>query len=520
MERALAAAEACLVAGAFDAARGLVATAEMGRLDEFQRARVDLLRAGIAASGRGSDAPPLLLNAAKRLEPLDVGLARETYRDAFSAALFVGRLSTGDGVRDVAVAARAARPSPEPARAADLLLDGLALAVTDGAPVGVPLLKRALSAFRSESLSTEEAIRWLYLACRAANYLWDDETWEVLSNRQVQTARDAGALTVLPGILTSCVGLHLLAGEFEVAAALVDEVDAVTDATGSDRLPYGALALAAWAGRESEATELIESALRAAVPRGEGFAIPVTAWAKAVLCNGLGRYRDALIAAHLASEHPEELDITGWGLIELIEAAARSGEMERATDALRQLSETTGASGTDWAMGMEARSRAQLSEGETAESHYRMAIKCLARCRAAAHLARAHLLYGEWLRREGRRIDAREQLRTSHDMLAAIGMEAFADRARRELLATGETVRKRADATRDQLTPQEEQIARLAREGLSNPEIGAQLFLSPRTVEWHLRKVFSKLGISSRKALRDVLARPPDVVPAGTPALD
>jgi DNA-binding CsgD family transcriptional regulator/tetratricopeptide (TPR) repeat protein len=505
VERALAAADACLQAGAFDAALGLVATGEAGPLDEFQRARIDLLRAQIAASGRGSEAPPLLLEAAKRLEPLDVGLARETYRDAFSAALFVGRLSTGGGVLDAAVAARAACPSPEPARAADLLLDGLALAVTDGAAAGVPLLKRALSAFRSESLSTEEAIRWLYLACRAANYLWDDETWEVLADRQVGNARDAGALTVLPGVLTSRVGLHLVAGEFEAAAALVEEVNGVTDAMGSDRLPYGALALAAWAGRESEATELIESTLGAAVPRGEGFAIPVAAWAKALLCNGLGRYGEALTAAQSASEHPEELDITGWGLIELIEAATRSGETDRATDALRRLAETTGPSGTDWAIGMEARSRALLSEGETAESHYREAIERLARCRVVAHLARAHLLYGEWLRREGRRVDAREQLRTAHEMLAAIGMEAFAERARRELVPTGETVRKRVYETRGDLTAQEVQIARLAADGHTNPEIGAQLFLSPRTVEWHLRKVFTKLGITSRRQLRAAL---------------
>jgi DNA-binding CsgD family transcriptional regulator len=509
-ERALAAAQASLQAGALDAARGLAATADAGALDVFQRARVDLLRAQIAASGRGSDAPPLLLKAAKQLAPLDLGLARDTYRDAFSAALFVGRLASGGGVLEAAEATRAAPPSPQPARAADLLLDGLALAVTEGVRAGAPMLKRALSAFRNESLSSEEAIRWLYLACRAANYLWDDETWELLCNRQVQSARDAGALITLPGILTSRIGGHLIAGEFEAAAALVEEVDAVTRATGSDPLPYGALALAAWTGREAEAAELIESTLNSAVPRGEGFAIPVASWSKALLCNSLGRYEDALAAAQVASQHPEELDITGWGLIELIEAAARTGKAEQAADPLRQLTETTRASRSEWALGIEARSRALLSEGETADGLYREAIERLGATRAAAYLARTQLVYGEWLRRENRRVDAREQLRAAHDMFSRFGAGAFAERARRELLATGESVRRLTSETRDELTHQERQIARLAADGNTNPEIGAQLFISPRTVEHHLRKVFRKLDVSTRKELRDALAETSD----------
>jgi DNA-binding CsgD family transcriptional regulator len=505
-QRALDAAQAKLHAGAFEPAAALLAMAEAGPPDERRLARMDLLRAQIAASGRGRDAPPLLLKAARQLERLDLALARETYRDAFSAALFVGRLASGGGVLETARAARAVPPSAEPARAADLLLDGLALAVTDGFRAGAPILKRALSAFRNEPLTREETIRWLYLACRAANYLWDDETWELLCNRQVQGARDAGALSMLPGILTSRIGGHLIAGEFNAAAALVEEVDAVTRATGSEPLPYGALALAAWAGRETEALELIESTLNGAVPRGEGFAIPVTSWAKALLCNSLGRYEEALAAARVASDHPEELDITGWGLIELIEAAARTGKAEQVVDPLGHLTERTRASGSEWALGIEARSRALLSEGETAEGLYREAIERLGTSRAVSYLARTHLVYGEWLRRENRRVDAREQLRVAHDVFGRLGAGGFAERARTELLATGENVRRRTSHGRADLTPQETQIARLALEGLSNPEIGTQLFISPRTVQYHLHKVFLKLDITSRTQLSRVPA--------------
>jgi DNA-binding CsgD family transcriptional regulator len=311
---------------------------------------------------------------------------------------------------------------------------------------------------------------------------------------------------MLPGILTSRIGGHLIAGEFNAAAALVEEVDAVTRATGSEPLPYGALALAAWAGRETEALELIESTLNGAVPRGEGFAIPVTSWAKALLCNSLGRYEEALAAARVASDHPEELDITGWGLIELIEAAARTGKAEQVVDPLGHLTERTRASGSEWALGIEARSRALLSEGETAEGLYREAIERLGTSRAVSYLARTHLVYGEWLRRENRRVDAREQLRVAHDVFGRLGAGGFAERARTELLATGENVRRRTSHGRADLTPQETQIARLALEGLSNPEIGTQLFISPRTVQYHLHKVFLKLDITSRTQLSRVPA--------------
>jgi DNA-binding CsgD family transcriptional regulator len=504
-ERGLAAAQAKAQSGAFDAALGLLATAEAGPLHELQRAQADLLRAQIAfAVSRGSDAPPLLLKAAKRLEPLDSRLTRETYLEALQAAMFVGRLASGADLLDVARAARDAPPAPRPPRPADLLLDGLALLITDGYRAGAPMLRRALHAFRSEHVSSEEGLRWLWLACLAAVDLWDHETWYVLSTRHVQLARDAGALTVLPMALISRMAVHLWAGELAAAAALVDEVETVTDATGSHLAPYGALGLAAWRGREAEASALIETSLTEVVARGEGQGLALIDWTSAVLYNGVGRYDDALDAAHQVAEHPEELPFA-WGLVELIEAATRSGKA--VGDALQRLSETTRASGTDWALGIEARSRALLSDGGTAERLYREAIDRLGRTRVRVDLARAHLLYGEWLRRERRRLDARQQLRTAHGLFSAMGMEAFAERAARELLATGETARKRAVDTGSHLTAQEAQVARLARDGLSNPEIGARLFISTRTVQYHLRKVFTKLGINSRMQLARALPR-------------
>jgi DNA-binding CsgD family transcriptional regulator len=503
--RALAAAQAKLQAGAFDAALELLATAEAGPLNELQGARVELLRAQIAfAANPGSDAPPLLLRAAERLAPLDVTLARETYLDALSAALFAGRLG-GVGVLQAAEAARTVHPSVEPPRAPDLLLDGLALLLTEGHAAGALTLKRALTAFRRQVISRDDEVRWLWLACHAATDLWDDESWDVLSGRQVQLARDAGALAVLPIALNTRAGWQVFAGEFAGAASLVEEARAVTDATGSHLAPYSDLLLAAWQGREAEATELVDATRADTMHRGQGLGLTFMHWASAVLHNGLGRYQDALAAALQATEYPEELRFSTWALAELVEAAARSGNSERAADGLQRLSESTRPSGTDWALGIEARSRAMLSEGQVAEGLFREAIDRLGRTRIRVELARAHLIYGEWLRRERRGLDAREQLRTAHAMFTAIGMDAFAERASRELLAAGESARKRTVKTGDQLTAQEAQIARFARDGLSNPEIGARLFLSPRTVEYHLSKIFAKLNIHSRTQLHRVL---------------
>jgi DNA-binding CsgD family transcriptional regulator/tetratricopeptide (TPR) repeat protein len=501
--RALAAAQAKQQAGALDSALGLLAMAQAGPLDELQRARGNLLRAQIAfASSHGRDAPPLMLSAAKQLEALDVGLARKTYLEAFTAALFVGRLSPAVG--DVARAVRMAPAPPAPARAPDLLLDGVALLVTEGYAAGTPALRQALLAFRGQDISAEQGLSWLWLAERAAMAVWDDETWHVLASRHVKLARDAGALSELPLAVRSRILLHAHAGELQQGAALIAGAQAVADVTGSQLGPYGAPVIAALGGREAEATELIQATMDGVTSRGEGRGV-TSQYAAALLYNGLGRYDKALTAAELVCEY-DDIGVLGWSLTELVEAAARSGQPARASDALQRLSETTRASGTDWALGTEARSRALLSEGETAENCYREAIERLGRTRMRPAVARAHLLYGEWLRRENRRRDARAELRTAYDLFTTMGIEAFAERARRELLATGDTVRKRTAETVSELTAQEAHIARLAVDGSTNAEIGAQLFLSTRTVEWHLGKVYTKLGVGSRRELRRALA--------------
>jgi DNA-binding CsgD family transcriptional regulator len=504
--RALTAAQVKHQAGAFDAALRLLAIAESGPLNKLQRAQVDLLRGQIAfALNRGRDAPPLLLKAAKSFEPLDGRLARETYLEALTAVFFPGLVARGQNVLEAARAARAAPPSSQPPRVSDLLLDGLALLITDGYAAGAPTLKRAVNAFRDEGISGGEGRRSLWLASRLAASLWDDEAWAVLSARFVQLARDAGALSVLPLALTTRSAVHVFAGEFAIAASLHAEVVAINEATGASPAPYAPLARVTFQGREAEAAPLIEAATREIMRRGEGDGPTFIHWLTAVLYNGLGRYEEALAAAQHATEHTHASWWRNWGWVELIEAAARSGKPELAADALAQLSQTTAASGTDWALGIEARSRALLTDGEAAEMLHRQAIERLERTRVRVDLARAHLLYGEWLRRERRRLNARQQLRTAHTLFTDFGMEAFAERTRVELEATGEHARKRTPETRDGLTPQEAQISRLAADGATNQGIAAQLFISPSTVDYHLRKAFRKLGVKSRHQLKQHL---------------
>jgi DNA-binding CsgD family transcriptional regulator len=377
--------------------------------------------------------------------------------------------------------------------------------MTEGHAAGATAMKEALSAFRNQEALDDDAFLWLPLACRMSRDAWDDDGWYVLSARLTGQARQAGALRVLPAALLEGMAARLAAGEFAMAASLSHEAEAVAAVTGNPLGPYGPLMLAAWGGRDAEARQLIADATPGMVARGEGHWLTIAAWATAVLCNGLGRYDQALIAAVRGSEDPYELGPAIWSLAELVEAAARTGSHERAAGALRRLSDATSAAATDWALGMEARCRALVSDGKPAELLYLEAIRRLGKTRIRAELARAYLLYGEWLRRQNRRVDARVQLRIAHEMLTAMAAGGFAERARRELLATSETMRKRETSIGGELTAQEAEIARLAGDGYTNPQISTQLFLSPRTVEWHLRKVFMKLGISSRKELRAAL---------------
>ncbi|MCO8277748.1 AAA family ATPase [Actinoplanes sp. TRM 88003] len=496
--RALAAAEAELRCGAFEVASKLLLTAE-GPADELHQARITLLRAQIAfASGHDMAAPRLLLDAARRLEPLDLELARDTYRDALGAALLAGGMAGGADVAEVGRAVLAA-PVPVRRRPGDLLLNALAVLWTEGYEAAAPLAHEAVRAFRADGESDQP---WLWLALVTSAMVWDEEAWAVLNQRHVRTARALGDLSVLPLTLNSLVCLQMFRGEQSAAAAVIAEIHAIGDATAVALAPYGALTVAAFKGDENVALPLIEATTADVLARGEDSAVMVTHWTWAVLMNGLARYHEALPAARSAIEHPNESGVWYWSHAELIEAAVRADRPEDAAGAYDSLAPRLRAAGTDWALGVLARCTALLRAGPDAESCYRQAVDHLGRTGLRLELARTHLLYGEWLRREGRRRDARGQLRTAHDMLTAAGADAFAERARRELAAAGEVVAGPVARASDSLTVQEANIAALAGSGLTNAEIGAQLFLSQHTVEWHLRKVFTKLGISSRKQLR------------------
>jgi DNA-binding NarL/FixJ family response regulator len=503
--RAVAAALANLRAGAFDTARTLLSVAEAGSADPLQLARMDLVRAQTAlVSRRAKEAAPLLLSAARRLDALDPDLARRTYLDAFSAAQFCARLNDAVPLTDLAVAARtAARLSPA-MTAGDLLL--LAYAeLTEDYATAVPRGREALAGLRADGTTPGSSIRLLWQGSVLALELWDDGSANVLSKRHLELVRASGALSELPLALSSWIPVLVFRGELTAAAALVEEARSVQEAAGVTEAAYGALTHGAWRGQERLTRELIAVKMREARARGEGIGIAVCEYARAVLCNGLGQFEEAHVAALGATDDPRELVVHNWGLVELVESAARIGKDDQAEDAVERLAVKARAAGTEWSLGIEARCRALVSTGASAEAAFRQAIAHLGRAQVRAELARAHLLYGEWLRQADRRLDARAQLTLAHATFADTGLEAFQQRARRELLATGMTVRAPAAGPCDDLSPQEAHIARLARDGMSNPEIGAQLFLSARTVEWHLRKVFTKLGITSRRELRRAL---------------
>ena len=506
-QRALAAAQTKYEAGALDDALALLVTAETGGVDDLQRARVHLLSAQIAfAVQRGGDAPGLLLKAARELEALDPERARTAYLEALDAARFAGPLARGADFVEVSKAALAGAAPHRPPRPTDLLLQGIATLPVDGHATAAPILKAAISAFRDEPDLGPGESRWISAACRAAWDFWDEESWRLLATRELVRARDAGALTAMPLLLSSLSFVHALCGELSSVESLLDELRATTAATGIPVHLYVEIWVAALRGREPELLALVDDFTTDARARGEGFALAFAGLAAAVLYNGLGRYQEAFVAVREAVDvEPYSELSTPSAVAELVQAAARAGDRRIAERALERLTLSTRPSGTDWALGVEARSRALLSDGDAADRLYQEAIERLRRTRVRVQLARTHLLYGEWLRRERRRFDARNQLQTAFDLFTSIGAEAFAARAERELIATGERVRKRRIETREQLTAQEIQIARLARDGLSNAEIGARLFISQHTVAYHLRKVFTKLGVTSRNQLNRVL---------------
>ncbi|AWB94110.1 ATP-binding protein [Aeromicrobium chenweiae] len=504
--RALEAAYASHSAGASDAALELLASAEAGPLDALQCARIELLRAQIAFhTTRGSEGATMLLDAARTLGPLDAALAREAYVQALEASFHAGRLSRGRGLREVAeAAAQEAPPPPTPPRPVDLLLDGLTTRFTHGYEASVPTLRLALEALcHDDAAPDEDNGRWLWLACHVSVMLWDDESFFALASGAVRNARETGALSALPAALNAMSVVLVLTGELSRAAELLSEDDEISRATGAPPLPNARFILAAWRGRQSEATALNVAVVADATRRGEGTTLGSSEVSMAYLHNGLGDYPAALASATPSWEH-DDFPHSSSALPELVEAASRAGDLERAAGALEELSSRARASGTEFALGLAARSRALTTVGPDAEVHYCEAIERLARCRMATHLARAHLVYGEWLRRQGRRQDAREQLRTAHDLLSAMGAEAFAARAARELRATGEHPRKRTARPSDDLTAQELRIARLVATGATSREVAAQLFLSPRTIEAHLRNIFRKLDITSRRQLREL----------------
>jgi DNA-binding CsgD family transcriptional regulator len=511
-QRTLVAAQAALAGGALAKATALLDRPPPRSVDETQRAQTDSLRGAIGlALGQGADRVMMLLDAARALEPLDGRLARDTYLEALELAVHAGGLGSDTSLMRAAEAARAAPRAPDPQTGADLLLEGVALLVTAGHRASVTTIREAL-----DSLQGADEPRWLALGSIAAAEIWDDDALHDLMCRSVALSRGAGDSAIFPPALRQLGDLDaVVAGRFGTTTAPFSEVwgeAGQEDGRKARLVNPGELIASAWRGRSTEARELADACMREAFERELGLDVAVAQYAIAVLEIGLGRYEAALTVVREVCEEERLLVVTS-ALPELVEAAARIGERQLAVDAVRRLSERTLTSGTNWALGTLARARALVEEGENAEDLYREAVEHLRRCRAAPQLARAHLVYGEWLRRERRRREAREQLRTARDMFIFMGAQAFAERARMELAATGEQAARRAEeASADLLTPQEARIAQAVADGASNAEVAAQLFISPRTVEYHLHKVFRKLGVSSRtqlaRALRESGAAP------------
>ncbi|MFG3660870.1 AAA family ATPase [Streptomyces sp. NPDC047706] len=513
--RALSAAEAHLSAASPDNATELATRAELCPLSPMDRARQTRLRARILiARSRRDEAAPLFLDAAAHFAAAESPLARETYLEAISATIFASTVHGPTGARAAAIAARASGAPPSDSKAADLLLDGVSTLLTDGYETGVPALRRALEPLAQEELGTREAtMRWLLLAPVALeaviHHAWDLHAWDALATRAVRLARDIGALGALPPALIYLSGVHIHTGNFAEATQMIDEADAIGAATGRAPHQFAALVLAAWRGDEDAAAGIIQNAKTDTAERSEVSLLGVTGYSQGVLFNGMARYDQALEAARSGIEH-DGFNFAGLSRVEHIEAATRCGKIDEARASLTHLIELARTAKSGWACGASARSQALLTDDDDeADRLYQSAVEEFTRGRVVVEVARTHLLYGEWLRRSRRRALAREHLRTAHEMFDGMQAKAFAERARRELLATGEHVRVREANPTSALTPQESQIATRAANGMTNTKIGTELFISPHTVEWHLRKVFTKLGINSRRALPGALSIAP-----------
>jgi DNA-binding CsgD family transcriptional regulator len=502
VDRLLAAAEAHRQSGALEAALELVVKAERIPPNDHQRACLEVIRARVVFnSERGNDAPGLLLAAAEHLQTYDARGAREVYLDAITAALFAGYLAETGEAREVARSVLGAQETAAQPTASSVLLEALALLVAEGPCVGTPAAMEALKMFQSDAVDTEERLRWSWLAGRTAAYVWDYDTWDALTQHQVAAARSVGALSVLPLTLSTTAGVQLFAGRLSDAEALIEQADAIADSTDTRTAPYAKVLVAAYRGREADAAALIGSAARDFASRGEGMGVNLTRCAQAVLYNGLARYEEAYSAAIGALDDPYELWFWPWVSVELIEAASRSRQDDLALSTFDRLIESTGASGTTWARAVEDRCRALLSQGSLAEKCYRSAIDRLVPTVLQLDLARTRLLFGEWLRRENRPADAREELRAAYELFRDFGCEGFAERARIELRATGERTSSSPGEAEIRLTPQETRVAQLVAQGCTNLEIAAQMFISKSTVEYHLHKVFRKLGTKTRTQL-------------------
>jgi DNA-binding CsgD family transcriptional regulator len=509
-QRLMAAARGSLIAGTPDRAQAFLDEAMPGLSDPLQRARARSLEGGVRfALGQGGQTALMLLEAARAMAPFDLGLARQSLVGALEAAVYIQPATTGPVLREIAVEARAIPQFPESApNAVDFLLDGYAALITAGYPSGAPLLKRAVQRVLNEELDATDGLRWLGLVSLAAYDLFDDRAIYTLATRWVRLAREHAALTILPMALAYLGGAELTAGRLQECETLAEQSLEISAATGNPGMlgaaSHGNAHLIAWRGNQAEARARAAAHLAYALEREQTSSVILAHYALTILELGLGRYQAAMENA-LPLYDDDPLVAGSWVLPNLVEAAARSGHESTAREALNRLSERARASGTLLALGLLARSQALLAADAEAASLYEESIDHLGRSSAKPELARSHLLFGEWLRRRGRRRDARDQLRTAHDMLASMGIEAFAERARVELLATGEHARKRTVETQVELTPQERQIARLVRDGARNQEIAAQLFISPSTVQYHLVKMFRKLDVTSRTQLARIL---------------